>query len=1750
MAESRIDVVVRGEDQLSPELSKIESKIIRTVGAISAALAAVQVITFPIDSVREFEREMANVKKTTEFSAGAMKQLGKDILELSTHTDVSAVDLAKIAAAAGQQGLGGQGREGILQFTESVARMASVLDVTAQQAGVQVGKIMNIFKLPLQQVENAVSAFNEVSNNSTASGEELLDVVKRIGDAASNLKLDQALGLAGAGIDFGFSPEVVGTSVTKIFSDMKAQASEFARLMGTTSKAWVDRVETDGVQAFKDYVARLRTLEGVSRQQVIQKFSGDGRIGAFVTKAVNDVTNAVLDKSLQNAKNGMLSGNSALKEQQTVLQTLDAQLKILGNTVKALAIGVGDETLEPLTRTVAQLVAGLKSPEFKSFAIALGQSFADLTLGAAAVVKWIAALNVNWENLIQLATIFVGIKFGQILLGIAGNASGLSGWLKSISANAKQAAADVDKVGKASVAASAGGGGVAGASKVFFSGGAISEAKKANDELKELRDRQAQAQAAYQKALADEAAALAKVKQQRDAINTVRPATDSSTKNLAAQSKALTDAQDKANDAVVNLIKARNAKALALDTAYQADVKAINAKWQADLSAARATGDRKQVIATNAHYKQLLADTEAAALKQVAVVDRTYKGMITKQEARNAQMLAQEKALYVQLAGVQSAALNTRGTAIAAGAAGSAALATAATNAQNAKKALDDAAAASARASKGFFNFGNAVSFLGLVFSRLTTFVFRAFGIFGLLYTVVDALGGLSWVGKVFEYLGEVIGFSTKEKQKAATASRELKEAQEAEAQRVKDLIAKYEKLKSLDTGKIDFAKIQENLGKGATQEIRNDALNQLLDAVVGADAKLKQFDEKAQEREREKVAKTKQANQQLIAEYEKLGNTITALQKEADNPSVTGDTLTTLRMLESAKRKHEEIGEKIKGNNEKIQQGNGFLAVARATYDRIQEDAATAGALLVKSFTADSFKTFEELGPKVATVRTQMEDLTKSRAKLQTELDGVKGTPAADAVQAKLDQLDVVSNTLSGHMAVLQKEWGEIVADFKKDSRVSPETISSLNLIAEILFGAKSSAKEIFKQLDATGDIINRALASPDGSAAGIPVKPAKGEKTFDVKNKGDSEARKLAKAEIALAHAQAEAAIKLEREKNEQLLHADEDLFRRGLRGITEFYAERERIQLAGITFDISAKERELAVVQDEIDHAKEKSTKVRFEADKAKILGDINVLNAKRKAVIDSNERDARNSTKEFNQAVLQARNDLVQELILPAAAGDVQNVLNQNLLAIDDFYNKLITEAKANKNQDFANLAEWLKLKARIDAVKNSLVPLKANVEDANRALGMMGDRLASLATAGVISNRQLEVEMKRRTQEAIVFTTQQIDAMERQLQGVDSTSGAYRRMQLEIEEAKNQVLRLASEMDRTALAFNQGIAQGLGDSFREVIDGTESSLNRMIANFGKRARSVFADIVSKDLANSALQSLGLTGSGGFGGLLSKGLDFVLGRGRGQDAASQATSGIAGLFKADGSETSPFYVIIKKGKADGGEGGEGSGIGASLLGGDKSFNAGGFFDRLDNSIGKAIDPVTGTGGVEGLSKNLLTDTPVKGIFMEAQKEGGFLDSMSGVFDNFLKGMDGSFSGFGDALSGAFKGLTGLFSGSGGSGGLSSLLALMFHTGGVVGAGGGTARFTSPTIFQHARRHHTGGLAGLRAGEVPAILNKGEEILTRRDPRHVNNGGAEPMRGGMASQFNLTVDPAAINMTLREWLEGELARINANR
>lgn len=431
MVSPTLNIVIEATDAATPTIKNLESSIIRFVGSVSAALATIRTIAFPIQSAASLQTELLNVGKTTEFATDQLEQLRKGLIDVSQRMNVTAVDLAKIAAAGGQMGLGKEGVDGLLQFTETAARFSSVLNVSAEEAGAAIAKLSNIFNVSVKDAEKIGSLLNEISNNSTADGRDLVDMVQRIGTAGGTVGIKAAAALAATGRDLGLTVETVGTSFNKVFLDLQTKAGDIAGAMGIPVEAWSAKVRTDGIGALKDYLTFLSKMAPAQRAAFAEDTTGGGRIFALITSLVNDASNgfALLDKHLKEAADGFDGGTSAIKEQERVLGGLEAQYDILKNVLKNLAETVGKEALPYLTSLVKSFQEWAKQPDVINNLKAMGRYIGEM---GKSLISALGALGPFIGMLSELGPylrLFLAFKIGSYFVDMA---SGLGKGTKAL----------------------------------------------------------------------------------------------------------------------------------------------------------------------------------------------------------------------------------------------------------------------------------------------------------------------------------------------------------------------------------------------------------------------------------------------------------------------------------------------------------------------------------------------------------------------------------------------------------------------------------------------------------------------------------------------------------------------------------------------------------------------------------------------------------------------------------------------------------------------------------------------------------------------------------------------------------------------------------------------------------------------------------------------------------------------------------------------------------------------------------------------------------------------------------------------------------------------------------------------------------------------------------------------------------------------------------------------------------------------
>lgn len=169
----------------------------------------------------------------------------------------------------------------------------------------------------------------------------------------------------------------------------------------------------------------------------------------------------------------------------------------------------------------------------------------------------------------------------------------------------------------------------------------------------------------------------------------------------------------------------------------------------------------------------------------------------------------------------------------------------------------------------------------------------------------------------------------------------------------------------------------------------------------------------------------------------------------------------------------------------------------------------------------------------------------------------------------------------------------------------------------------------------------------------------------------------------------------------------------------------------------------------------------------------------------------------------------------------------------------------------------------------------------------------------------------------------------------------------------------------------------------------------------------------------------------------------------------------------------------------------------------------------------SMRAGLQDITGTytqwdtmivqGVLDGMSNSLTSiGESLVGVFNGAMSIGEAFQNLGNVvqqfFADFLMKIAQAIlqQALLNALAGAgFGGLSSTATSMGGVAGAS-----VFHSGGIVGNRANRSRDVSTNWFANAPRFHDGGLPGLKRDEVPTILQKGEQVLSKDDPNNVLN------------------------------------------
>jgi TP901 family phage tail tape measure protein len=135
--------VLADSSQYKAQMQGIEKSTTQTSKAITAAFAVSSAaLVGSLTAFAKYETQLIKVGKTADISGKELNDFGKDVVALSAKIPLSTNELLELAASAAQ--LGVKGKDNILKFTETIAKLGTATNITGEQGAQDIARLLNV----------------------------------------------------------------------------------------------------------------------------------------------------------------------------------------------------------------------------------------------------------------------------------------------------------------------------------------------------------------------------------------------------------------------------------------------------------------------------------------------------------------------------------------------------------------------------------------------------------------------------------------------------------------------------------------------------------------------------------------------------------------------------------------------------------------------------------------------------------------------------------------------------------------------------------------------------------------------------------------------------------------------------------------------------------------------------------------------------------------------------------------------------------------------------------------------------------------------------------------------------------------------------------------------------------------------------------------------------------------------------------------------------------------------------------------------------------------------------------------------------------------------------------------------------------------------------------------------------------------------------------------------------------------------
>ncbi len=413
------------------ELAKTQQRVGQVRSAGAGLLAGGVAVGLPAvattKAYAEFETAMLGVARQVEGARDAngrytetYHEMARAIKELSERLPKTASDIAHIVEAGARMGI--QGVENLRIFAETTTVMASAFDLPVDQVGEDIGKISQLYKVPIKDIKALGDVINWLDDNALSKGGDIIDVMKRIAGTADmvHMSFKEAAALGSTFLSLGAMPEVAATASNAMMRELSVATMQGKRFQGGLDMLKLSAEELQRGMSRDATGTIIKVLEAIKALPEATQLEAATRLfgkeyGDDAAKLASNLDEYRRQLALVNEERAK---GSMQREADTRNASIEARMAMAKNALTNIASDLGESMRPALVETLERTLAITQAVR------AWTAENPQLAAGLMSVVKWLAIGLTTLGGLALAASAVLGpfamAKFAFTALGISG----------------------------------------------------------------------------------------------------------------------------------------------------------------------------------------------------------------------------------------------------------------------------------------------------------------------------------------------------------------------------------------------------------------------------------------------------------------------------------------------------------------------------------------------------------------------------------------------------------------------------------------------------------------------------------------------------------------------------------------------------------------------------------------------------------------------------------------------------------------------------------------------------------------------------------------------------------------------------------------------------------------------------------------------------------------------------------------------------------------------------------------------------------------------------------------------------------------------------------------------------------------------------------------------------------------------------------------------------------------------------------